>query len=87
MPVVGRGADGPQEPVDDERREAERQLVDEQQPRRPGQAAGQGEHLLLAAGQQADPAVEVLLQLREQLDGAIEVAAADPEVLARRSGP
>ncbi len=87
MPVVGRGPDGPQEPVDDERGEAERQLVDEQQPRRPGQAAGEGEHLLLAAGEQADAAVEVRLQLREQLDGAVDVAAADPQVLARRSAP
>jgi hypothetical protein len=38
--------------LDDHRREAEAELVDEQPPRAAGQGAGEGEHLLLSPGQQ-----------------------------------
>ena len=37
----------------DHQRESERRLVEEQQPRPSHQRAGQGEHLLLAAGQRS----------------------------------
>jgi hypothetical protein len=80
-PVVGGGPHGGEEPVDDLGRQADGQLVDQQQPRLPGQAAGEGEHLLLAARQQPHPAVQVVLQLGEQLDGPTGVAPADPQVL------
>ena len=38
--------------LDDHRREAQAELVDQHQPRPAGECAGEGEHLLLASGQQ-----------------------------------
>ena len=56
--VVGLGADRLHEPLDRQWREAERQLVDEQDPGRAGKCPRQCEHLLLAPRQQTGPAVE-----------------------------
>ena len=73
----------------DERREPERRLVEEQQPRPAHQRAGEREHLLLAAGERAGVLVEPLADPGEvaahPLDVAVERAAprvgAEPQVL------
>ena len=49
-------AHDPEDLADDHRREAERRLVEQQQPRARHQRAGEREHLLLAAGERARPA-------------------------------
>ena len=58
---------------DDERREPERGLVEEEQPRREHQRAGEGEHLLLAAGERARLLREPLAEKREPGEDALEV--------------
>ena len=58
----------------DQRREPERRLVEQQEPRPPHQGARDGEHLLLAARQRAAALAEPLGEAREQLEDAGEVA-------------
>ena len=82
--VVGRRAHRAQQTVDDERRETERQLVDEQEAAPAGEAPSEREHLLLATRQQADAALEVRFELGEQRQRTVDVAPADAQVLARR---
>ena len=57
----------------DERREAERGLVEEQQLRPRHQRAGERQHLLLAAGQRAGLLVHALAQDREEVVDALAV--------------
>ena len=59
-------ADGVEDLPHDQRREAERRLVEQQQPRPRHQRAGDRQHLLLAARQRAAALVQALLQAREQ---------------------
>ena len=59
----------------DERREAERRLVEEEQARPAHQRAGDGEHLLLAARQGAAALVQALLEARKDRADALEVLA------------
>ena len=54
--------------ADDDRREPERRLVEQQQPRPRHQRAADRQHLLLAAAEQAGALVEPLAQDREQLE-------------------
>jgi hypothetical protein len=49
--VVGRRPHDPEQPFDDERGEAEAQLVDQQQAGAPRETSRQGQHLLLASRQ------------------------------------
>ena len=58
----------------DQRREAERRLVEQQEPRPPHQGARDGEHLLLAARQRAAALAEPLGEAWEQFEDAGEVA-------------
>ncbi len=74
-------ADGAQQPRDDQRRQPERELVGQQQARAATQRPGQGQHLLLTAGQQPHPGLAERLKLREQLECERRVAPADPQVL------
>ena len=74
--------------LDHQRRQALRRLVEEEQLRAGEQGAGDGEHLLLAAGELASLAVEPLAQAREALEHALHLPARgrplrDGQVLAR----
>ena len=79
---------------DHDRRQPQRRLVEQQQPRLSHQRAADREHLLLAAAQQAGALVDALAQDREQLEhlvaqpplaGAVaRRERAEPEVLADR---
>ena len=81
--------------ADDARREAERRLVEQQQLRAGHQRPADGQHLLLAAGQQAAALGAALLEDREQLEdpllglglgGLVPAAhAAGPQVLLHAS--
>jgi hypothetical protein len=64
-PVARRGLDGLDQPLHDDRGQAQRQLVGDEDPGRPRQGAGVREDLLLAAGQGADVAAAQPVQLRE----------------------
>src|SRR6185295_4935345 len=59
--------------VDDLRREPERRLVEEEQPRTGGEAPGDRELLLLASGERAGMPTPELAHDREQLDDRLEV--------------
>ena len=61
--------------LDEDRREAQRRLVEQQQLRLGHQRAAHREHLLLAAGHRARLLRLALLQAREQLEDALEVVA------------
>ena len=65
---------------DQDRREAQRRLVEEQHPRLGHQRPADGEHLLLAARQRAALLAGALAQPREQVEDALDVG------LDRRSG-
>jgi hypothetical protein len=74
-----------QQALDDHRREAEAELVEQQQARLAHEGAPDGEHLLLAPGEQADAPRAQRRQGREVLVGALGVqalaAVAEAEVL------
>ena len=57
----------------DQRREPERRLVEQQQPRPAHQRARDRQHLLLAAGQRAAALVQALLQPRKQREDPREI--------------
>ena len=64
-------ADGAENLLRDQRREAERGLVEQQQARAAHQRAADRQHLLLAAGQRAAALAHALLQQREQREDAL----------------
>ena len=66
-PVVER-ADGAENLLHQQRRKAERGLVEHQQPRPAHQRAADREHLLLAARQRAAALADTFLQPRERID-------------------
>ena len=68
-------ADDPEDLGDDERRETERRLVEEQEPRPLHHRAREREHLLLAARERARLLGPALLQPREVVEHAAEVVA------------
>ena len=68
-------SDGEQ-PLDDQRGETERELVDEQQAGTGRQGPGQHEHLLLAAREQPGLAVEEPFELGEEREGAVHASGA-----------
>ena len=70
-PGLGDRPDRRDEPVDDHRGEAERQLVDDHEPRVRHERLGEHDHLLLAARQRPGGVVEPLLELGEQLQRAL----------------
>ena len=89
-PGVGRDlAQHRQQRLHDDGRQAEAQLVDEQQPGPPHHRPGQGQHLLLAPRQQPGPAIEDPLERREptqqlvERDAATTAGVAEAEVLRR----
>ena len=59
--------------LDDERRQAERRLVEQQEARPAHQRARDREHLLLAARQRAAALALALLEDREQREDALEI--------------
>ena len=68
---VRRATDRLEQSAHHERCEAQRQLVDEEQPRSRGQGPRQREHLLLAAGPQPGATSEERAELREQVEGDV----------------
>src|ERR1700738_2419808 len=68
-----KSLDGPEYLTRDERRQPQRRLIQEQQPRAPHQVAGDGQHLLLAAGEGAAALVDTLLEPWKQLKHAFQV--------------
>ena len=68
----------------DQRRQAERRLVEQQQLRRRHQGAGDRQHLLLAARELAGLLAEALLQDREQRQHALEIGRRRLPVAPRR---
>jgi hypothetical protein len=83
--LAGVVADHGQQALDDDRREAEAELVEQQQARAAHERAGDREHLLLAAGEQPHWAVAQLAEGREVLVGLLGVqplaAVTEAEVL------
>src|SRR4051812_4004040 len=77
--------DNRQQSFNDDRRQAERHLVEQQQPRSASESTSQREHLLLTTGQQADASIGQLDQRREVLVSDFRVepfgAVAETEVL------
>ena len=65
--------DGGENLLHQERREAERGFVEQEQPRPRHQRAADRQHLLLAARQRAAALAEPLLEAREQREHALEV--------------
>ena len=69
-PRLGDLANRRDQPVDDHRREAQRQLVDQDVLRLRDERLGEHHHLLLASRQRPSGCVQALLQLWEQLERA-----------------
>ena len=67
----------------EQRREAERRLVEQQQPRPRHERARDREHLLLAARERAGALLAALAQAREQLEHALAVRCDPGAVLAQ----
>src|SRR5260370_34881136 len=66
-------ANGIEDLLDQDRGEAERGLVEQQQARARHQRAGNGEHLLLAPRKPAAALMQALLQARKQREHALEI--------------
>ena len=82
-PAFPRGLpDGGQEPVHHHRRQAEGELIGEQDLRVPAERAAHGQHLLLAAGQVAGSDPQAVCEFREQIQAALPVHS--PELQVRR---
>ena len=71
--------------LDDQRREAERRLVEQQQPRPAHQRARDRQHLLLAARQRAAALRRAFLEAREHREDAFEILVEMREVVDRRA--
>ena len=74
--LIGDVANDREESLDDDRREAEAQFVDEQTPRLGDERSRHGEHLLLTTGEQARLAPTERAQRRKQIHRAIVCRAA-----------
>ena len=72
-PLVVQVLDDAEDLRDEQRREAERRLVEQEQPRPLHERAREREHLLLAAAERAGLLVAALLDPREVLGDAREV--------------
>ncbi len=66
--VRGDSLERRHEALDDDRREAERELVDEDDLRLRDEGLGEHDHLLLATREQARRDAPALLELREELE-------------------
>ena len=84
-PVAG-GPDSREQPVGDERRQPERQFIDEQRRWLGRQCPRERDHLLLPAGEQARPAVQVRFELGEGLQRSPDTASSEPEIVAHAQG-
>ena len=73
MPWRVDPADGLEDGLHQQRREAERRLVEQEQPRLRHQPPGDGEHLLLAAGERAGELANALAQPGKEGEAAVEV--------------
>jgi hypothetical protein len=71
-PGVRDTADDRDQAADHDRRQAQRQLVDQQVTGRADQGLGQHDHLLLTAGQGAGQGGEPPLELREQVEDPVK---------------
>ena len=74
--ALAQRADHPGQGLDDDRSQAFGDLVEQQQPRAGAQDAGDGQHLLLAAGQAGALAVRAFLQVREHRVDLVQAHAA-----------
>ena len=92
----GSGLQRRDEPLDDDGREAERELVDEQDPRLRHERLREHDHLLLAAGEQPGQAGPPFLELRKELQRVLDPARRvrpaegirrDAQVVLRPSAP
>ncbi len=81
---LGDRPDRRYEPVDDDRREPERELVDDHEPRMGHERLREHDHLLLAARERAGRIVEALLELGEQLERALALGRRRPRSTACR---
>ena len=75
MPRVAQLDEGIEDRLHEDGRQAERGLVEQQQPRPADQRARDRHHLLLAAAQQAGRLLEALGDAREQLEHLVEARA------------
>src|SRR5205085_9835247 len=75
---------GLEDTVDDQRREAERGLVEEQEPWSRKERTRNGELLLLSAGERRGAAIEEAAERREPLAHLLDVAVGLAPVLAHR---
>ena len=94
--VVAQFGEHVEQFVDHRRRQAERRLVEQQDARLRHQAAGDGQHLLLAAGEKPGAAGQPLAQPRKALEQRLELGlaidilsrvGAEQDVVAARSAP
>jgi hypothetical protein len=85
MPALLELLDHLEDLLDHDRREPERELVEQQDPRLEQQALGDGQHLLLAAGERPGGLVEPLAQPGEQLEHLVDAAPA-PRRVSRCGG-
>ena len=74
--LIGRIAHRPEQPLDDQRGEAERELVGKEHRRLARPARAEREHLLLAAGEEPCSPAHQWLELGEQGRGVAHVARA-----------
>jgi hypothetical protein len=80
-PLGGGGPYRLEQPLRDERRQPEGQLVGEQRCRASQDGATQREHLLFPAAQQAAPGVHDVPEFREQLDDVLLGNPRAPQVV------
>src|SRR4051794_1111302 len=79
--LVREPADDRQQPLDDDRREPQAELVEQEQPRPPRERARHRQHLLLAAREQPGAPVAQCVERREVLERGRRVEPLQPEVL------
>ena len=81
LALLGGPANGVQQSADDHRSQPEGELVGDECLGPAGERTGQGEHLLLAAGEQSGLPAEQRCQLVEQIGGLVDGRAAEAKVL------
>ena len=85
--LVGHPAEHREQPLDHHRGQAEAHLVDQQGARAAHDGPADGQHLLLAAGQQPGLAVQALAQLGQQVEDLVVAGARRRPALSRRFSP
>src|ERR1019366_9078993 len=86
LALVGELADDRQQALDDDRSEAQAELIEQQELRLPRQGAGDREHLLLSAGEKASAAILQAAQSRKVLEYPFYIGALDAQTQAEVLG-